>query len=433
MRATRSLPLLLVLAAAACGKDETPAGKTPATTEPAKSGAPSKTTPPKETRRELPKFPPLTEERARAVFHETLKDPRADDGTRLALLYSADLGDRSALDVANKLMEKKDGKYVALDEAALGAEALLAFKAPGAGAKALEVAKEFVAEEEAFGHEYVIHALARVEGEERAQATESLLQFARAFDEDEDMAALAVEALAKSGAPEARDDFAKIAGTKSLAGRIRGAAVAGLLRAGDPRGRQLAETLVKEATAQDASPHGTAPDDALDAESFLTGLGVEGAVEASSYVRKTVDGLLAADAMMTEGLPAMRSVARIHAAGGGADLVPWLRELAGKEDVDLEGEASFALWSLGEDAAAPKVASYLQRLLSEWPASVDSEMIVDIFDVAARRGVAGKPPIRALVETAAQLPARAEGAQGIATGVEEVNLAAAHAFLKSSR
>ena len=426
---SRTFPVILVVLAAACDKAPEDGEKPPVT--PAPTVTPPGTTPPaKGTRpapvpakREMPKFPPLTEEIARRVLRGQLDRLGGDDVSRQALLYLADLGDRAAVNVIHeKLLVLANGKYEDLSAAAVGAEASLAFAEPGAAATALKLAKQYTADEED-ADEYLVRALARIDGPERAEATAALVKIADG--DDEQIATLAVEILARNAAKEARATFLRIAKDENAEGRIRGSAVAGLLRIDDPAGKELAEKLVNEASKPDNAA-GPQPED------VAAGLGIEGAVETIPYIQKLLDASLAEEAAGTVWVAdeATLALARIHAKGGGTALVPWLKELAKKSDGEYEDAAAYALWALGDDASVPIVATTLEGSVAAWSTPSNMDPAVDILDVAARRGTAANPPLRAIVDSAAQIdPASAE--KGLSASLISLNLAAAHAFLKS--
>ncbi len=420
-----SLALVAVLAAACEQKTPDPTVVPAPGTGPAAppSQGPKVVTPPK---RVMPSFPPLTEESAKKVLYEQLSRLAADDESRQTLLYLASLGDRAGVNPAQaKLLARSDGQFDDLPAAALGAEAMIAYGEKDAAATALEVAKAYATAEET-PDEFLVHALARVEGAERALAEAMLVKIASDAAEEEDVSLLAVQALARSGSAAARDVFVQIAENAELGGAIRGAAAAGLIRIPDAKGKDLAAKLARESTAENDGS-GAQPED------VIAGLGVEGATEAIPYVRSIVDALLSDEnAMAMSEVPAAASaIARMHVKGGGAELVPWLRELGVKEDGFYESEAALALWALGDDASAAAVASQLEGYVCAWTATMNMEAAVEILDIAARRGVASKPPFRVIVDSAAQLdPTRGEG-KGTDYNLVALKLAAAHAFLKS--
>jgi hypothetical protein len=426
-----TLSLLLVAALAAGCEQKTPdPAVVPAPgTGPVAPAPAAGTKPVLQPKRAMPSFPPLTEETARKVLHEQLDRLAGDDASRQALLYLAELGDRAGVNaVHEKLLAAHEGTFDDLPAAAVGAEAMIAYGDKDGAATALKVAQEYVSTDE-MPDEYLVRALARVEGAERAEAVAALLKIAAAAGEpdgDEDVSTVAVQALARSGAAEAREVFVQLAGNAELNGRIRGAAVAGLLRLSDAKGKELAEKLAHESSSE-TDGSGAQPEDVID------GLGVEGAPGAIPYIRSIVDTVLADEGApgMWEVPAAASAIARMHAKGGGAELVPWLREVGAKEDGFYESEAALALWALGEDASAAAVAAQLEGMVAAWSATTNMESAVEILDIAARRGVAAKPPFRAIVDSAAQLdPTRGQD-KGTDYNLVSLKLAAAHAFLKS--
>lgn len=440
-RFPRSTILLLTLLAAGCDKaadvgkpDPKPAANPAAPA--AGKGGPAKPAAP--TKREMPKFGPLTEETARAVLKKELESLGGDDLSRRTLLYLADLGDRSAVNVIHdKLLTQHEGQYEDASGAAVGIEALLAYKEASAGPMALKLAKQAIDEQTV--DEYVVHMLARVEGAERGEAVSQLMKIAGG--DDEFASAAAVSALGAIAAPEAKDLLAKTAGDKKLDGRVRGAAVAGLLHLGDPRAAAAADALIQEAmTEQPAPPAGkpiAPPADGADMhpepEDVLGGLGVDGAVEAAPYVRKLMDLVIAQDAFAMIAAPeAASSLLRIYVKGGGTDLIPWLHQIAKNEEVDLEAESALALWALGDEGAAVEVATQLENMIAAYIPPQGTEPMIEILDAAARRGVAGKMPLRPAVESAAQMTAPPGTKDGSDLGLREMKVAAAHAFLRST-
>lgn len=419
------LPLLAAAALAACEKapEESGAGGTkevptaPAPVKPAKK-------PDAAPKRELPAVPALTPEKAKATLQAQLRALAADDESRQALLYLADLGERSAVSaVREQLLAESQGTFEDASAAALGAEALLAFGEPDGAAVLLRALKELRATE--FPEdEYFVYALARVQGAERAEAVRELLRIAQ-DEEDPDIAAVAVQRLAEMAAPEAADAFVAIATDADQVEEARGSALAGLLRLGDARAKEIGDRLVKEMT----DPDGDARPD-----SFISGLAVEGATEASAIVRRVVDDVFAQDdPALFEVTAAVAALSRIHAKGGGADLVPWLRELAAREDGFHADEVARVLFALGDDASAALVAQDLEAMLLNWTTPVVSmEDAVGLLELVARRKAGGEPPLRRLVDVAAQLdPTRGSG-QPPAPTIVALNLAGSYAFLKST-
>ena len=122
----------------------------------------------------------------------------------------------------------------------------------------------------------------------------------------------------------------------------------------------------------------------------------------------------------------------IHAKGGGTELLPWLRELAKKDEAFYEDDASLALWALGDDSAAAAVATQLENMVSAWASPNNMDPAVEILDIAARRRVAAEKPFRAIVDAAAQIGSTGGAHPGTDYNLRALNLAAAHAFLKSS-
>lgn len=423
---------MVLVAAFAAGCEQKPgdSATVPAPgTAPAAPAPATGTKPAAQPKRAMPSFPPLTEEAAKKVLHEQLDRLAGDDASRQTLLYLADLGDRAGVNALHeKLLAAHDGQFDDLPGAAVGAEAMIAYGEKDGAATALKVAKEYAATEEA-ADEYLVRALARVEGAERAEAVAALVKIAGAAgdaDGDEDVSTVAVQALARSGAAEAREVFAKLAANAELNGRIRGAAVAGLLKLSDPKGKEFAEKLARESSSQ-TDGSGAQPEDVID------GLGVEGVDAAIPYIKSIVDTVLADEGApgMWEVPAAASAIARMHAKGGGAELVPWLRAVGAKEDGFHEDEAALALWALGDDASAAAVAAQLEGMVAAWSATTNMESAVEILDIAARRGVAAKAPFRVIVDSAAQLdPTRGQG-KGTDYNLVALKLAAAHAYLKS--
>jgi hypothetical protein len=422
------LPLLVLLAALASCDDPAPRGYAPTVgpgAGPAKTEGPGPSSSTAAPAKKMPQMPPLTEASAKAVLAAQVATLGSDDESRQALLYLADLGDRSCLAaVRERLLARDANGFADSTAAAVGAEALLAFGEPDGAATALAVAKQYAAED-SDPDESLLRALARVKGAERAEALKTLLDVAGS--DDAAVAALAVQLLAASGDREAGELFARLARDAAQDAPLRGAAAAGLLHMKDPKAAEIADALVRSATSKDA-------DAKIDDAELLLGFGVEGAVEASPYVRKLVDAVLdvndaGATFTMDELAPAL---AAIHRQGGGAELVPWLREVGKKYDNEYADVAALSLWTLGDDSQAAAVANQLRDALAKLPGLTDLDGAVAILDAAARRGVAGTPPFRPIVDTAAQIqaPSSAVAANG---HVRALNLAAAHAFLKSSK
>jgi hypothetical protein len=446
---TRTLPFVLVLAAAACGEKtpEAPEGGAKPTAgqsgrhDAAKPGAAS----PTQAARELPPASPLTDAAALKVLHAQLDTLGGDDLSRQTLLYLADLKDKEGEDAARKSLETKDGKYDDKSAAAVAIEALLAYGEPGAGAKALDLSKQYAAADET-PDEYLVHALGRVEsGPERAGAVAALLKIALAEGDEAgdlaDVSMLATDALARMGAPEAREAFAKIAADGKRGGQIRAAAVAGLLKLSDPRGKSLGEKLVAQATAPapeagDAKAAAAKPeaegDEAPQPEDVIAGFGVEGVFDAGQYVKRTLDTVLAdeSNAAMLEAPAAVSALARIFAKGGGQEFAPWLRDLA-KKDEFHEEECALALWALGDDSNAQSVADQLRGAVAAWASPTNMEPAIEILDIAARRGAARSAAFRTIVDAAAQVSGAAAQKPGLDYNLRALNVAAAHAFLKS--
>jgi hypothetical protein len=430
MRAlSRTLPVVLAVLAASCGeapeeKEKTPpvaappADKAPAAKPPATAAKPEP-----QVKRELPKFPPLTEEVARRVLRGELDRLGGDDVSRQALLYLADLGDRSVVGaIHDKLLAEAGGKFEDLPAAAIGAEASLVFGEPGAAQTVLKVAKQY-ADEQEDADEFLVRALARVDGPERAAATAELVKIATLGDPQ--IAVVAVQALAKNAAKEARETFLRFAKDESADGKLRGAAVAGLFRIEDPAAKELADKLVAAAGVAE-SAEGPEPQD------VVAGFGVEGAVEVVPYLQKLTDAAVAQDSAATIWVAdeATAALVRIHANGGGTALVPWLKALAKKSEGEYEDAAAYTLWAFGDEGSAAAVAKTLEGSVATWATPNNMEPAVDILDTAARLGTAAKPPLRALVDSAAQIDPAA-GAKGLSVDLVALNLAAAHAFLKS--
>jgi hypothetical protein len=428
-----TIPAVMVLLAACdAAPAPAPAGGTPAGTPPAaptpKPGDPpvgkKPATPAVPVKREMPKKPPLTEEVARRVLRGQMDRLAGDDASRQALLYLADLGDRTVVNAFHeKLLKIQDGRFEDVRSAAVGAEASLAFGEPGAAATALKVAKQYEEEEED-PDDMLLHALARVDGPERAEATAILVKVAGNYVEDQ-VAPLAIEILAKNATKEARELFLTVARDPEAEARARGAAVAGLLRIADPEAKAVADKLVAEAANPD-SPEGVAPED------VVAGLGVEGAVEAVPYIQKLMDAAVSSDAAgaVWVGDETSTALVRIHAKGGGAALVGWLKEIAKKNEAEFEEAASYTLWAFGDAPSAAIVAKTLEGSVAAWNATTDMEPAVVILDTAARLGGAAAPPLRPIVDSAAQIDP-ASGAKGNYDALLSLNLAAAHAFLKS--
>src|SRR6185295_16416594 len=108
----------------------------------------------------------------------------------------------------------------------------------------------------------------------RAAANAALL--AIADGEDDQIAPLAVEVLARNAAKEARASFLRIAKNAEAEGRTRASAVAGLLRIGDPAGAELAQMLVAEATKPESATEKPAEDTAAppEREDLAAGFGI---------------------------------------------------------------------------------------------------------------------------------------------------------------
>jgi hypothetical protein len=428
-RPQNAVPALLLAALAASCDDPAPRSYSPqvgpgpgTSAKPAPSPGEKRATPPA---KKMPEMPPLTEATAKAVFASQVAALDADDASREALLYLADLGDRSCLAaVRERLLARNEKGYTGLTAAALGAEALLAFGEKDAASVALAVAKQYASEEED-ADEYLLHALARVQGAERGEALKSLIEAAES--EDPNLVPLAVQLLAASSATEARDVLDRIARDAEQDAQVRGAAAAGLLHLKDPKAAELAESLVRAATNEKG-------EEQLDAADLMVGFGVEGVAESSPYVRKLVDASLAvndagATFVMTELATALGAIYR---TSGGAELVPWLREIGKRNDDEYSDETALAMWTLGDDSHAATVAQQLEAMVAQYAVVNGLEDAVEILDVAARRGVAAKEPFRRIVDSAAQIqpPSGAVAANG---HVRALNLAAAHAFLKSSK
>ena len=419
----RAFPLLLTAIATGCDQPAPTPGDTPPATNAASQKAPGKTTAP--PKRELPKLPPLTADVARRVLASQLDQLGGDDVSRQALLYMADLGDRSAVNaIHEKLLTLHEGAFEDVLAAAVGVEALLAYGEPGASAKALEVAKQYKAEEED-PDEYLVHMLARVTGPERGAAVAELVAIAQG--DDEDVASVAIDELAKLAAPEANAAFLAVAANPELEGHIRGAAAAGLLRLSDPKAKELTLKLFAGPGEADTF-EGPEPEDVIE------GLGVEGAVEASPYIRNAVDSSLTEEGLggVWEVPAAASALARIHRKGGGAELVPWLRAIAQRDDAFHEDDAALALFAFGDDGSAALVAQGLEgSVAAGWAQPSQMETAVEILDIAARRGVAARPPFDTIVSCAAQLDPKRGSDKGIDYNLRSLSLAAAHAYLKS--
>src|SRR4030095_5859498 len=110
--------------------------------------------------------------------------------------------------------------------------------------------------------------------------------------------------------------------------QVRGAAAAGLLHMKDPKAAELAESLVRAATNEKG-------EEQLDAADLMVGFGVEGVAESSPYVRRLVTALAAT-----------------YRRSGGAELVPWLREIGKRNDDEYSDETALAMWTLGDDSHA---------------------------------------------------------------------------------
>jgi len=147
-----------------------------------------------------------------------------------------------------------------------------------------------------------------------------------------------------------RSVFVKVAGDAELDAQIRASAVAGLLHLKDAKGRELAEKLIADSLKEDAG---------VDASDVIAGFGIEGAVEADEFVKSALDRAIAAEdaAAIFHASAAASAIARIHANGGGADLVPWLRELATKNEASTRTTPRSPLWAVGDDASVPVVAT----------------------------------------------------------------------------
>jgi hypothetical protein len=428
-RPTKALPALLLAALAASCDDPSPRSYSPTVgPRPGPSGKPVPSPGEKHAAppaKKMPDMPPLTEATAKAVLASQVAALDADDASRAVLLYLADLGDRSCLaSVRERLLARNDKGYTGLPAAAIGAEALLAFGEEDAASVALAVAKQYASEEQD-PDEYLLHALARVQGAGRGEALKTLIESAES--EDQDLVPLAVQLLAASGAAEARDVLDRIARNADQDAQVRAAAAAGLLHLKDPKAAEIADALVRAATSEKG-------EDQLSADDLVAGFGVEGVAEASPYVRKLVDASLAVnDAassfVMSEVATALGS---IHRTSGGADLVPWLREIGKRNDEEYSDETALAMWTLGDDSHAATVARQLEGMVAQYAVVTSFDPAVEILDVAARRGVAAKEPFRRIVDSAAQIepPSPAAGANG---HIRALNLAAAHAFLKSSK
>jgi len=417
---------------------------------PSRSGAPGSHEPTPGTKPALPVVPALTDDSARKILHAPLEAVGGDELSRQALLYLADIGDKDGADAARKMLETKDGKFEDKTAAAVALEALLVYGEPGAGAKTVALAKQYAADDEQ-PDEWLVHALGRVPaGPDRAAATAELLKIAAPDVEASDIgdtATLAMDALARMAAPEARETFAKTAADPKLGGQIRGAAVAGLLRLSDPRGKAIGEKIVAASTAEapedatkkpDGKPEAKKPDaetpDPPLPEDVIAGLGVEGATDAAPLIQKTLDVLLAQEgnAVMLESSAAVSAFARIFAKGGGQELFPWLREFAKKVDAFHEDEAALALWALGDETSSTAVAEQLRGSVSAWASPNNMEPAIEILDIAARRGVARAAAFRTIVDAAAQVGVADSKHAGGDYNLRLLNVAAAHAFLKSA-
>jgi hypothetical protein len=439
----------LLFAASACSDQSDKSGGTPTPPAP---GEPRPKPEPKKpgaapAMNEMRKFDPLTEAKAREVLHAQLDGIAGDEFGRQTLLYLADLKDPAGLEAAKKLLEMENGKYVDLPGAAIALETMLVYGDAGAGARTLELGKQFDGEDAAQSEdfEYLARALARVEGAERGAAVAKLIEIVKtATNEQEDdpgvttSATVAVAELARLAAPEAKETLATVAADKKLSGRQRGAAVAGLLRLRDPRAPDLAEKLLVEAMSADEPPAaGAQPgaDVALtpDASEVVAGLGVEGAVEASPYVRKALEKAIEDPSLGAfVDVEAPSAWIRIFAHDRApADLLTFLRDWA-KNDDSAQSDSARALFGAGDDSATEGAAAEVKAYVAMWPNMADSGPAVEILDVAARRGLAAKPAFRTIVDTAAQISPTKPGKDGIDLHVVGLNLAAAHAFLKSS-
>jgi hypothetical protein len=431
--------LVLVVLAAACEKEPEAPATPPVPVPPTAVEKPHVPPPPGKAtaappvvKREMPHFPPLTEEKAVRVLRGQFDRLAGDDVSRQALLYLADLGDRTAVEqIRTKLLAAPGGKFDDLPAAAIGAEALVAFGEPDAAATVLKVAKQYT-ENEQDPDEFLVHALARIDGPDRAAANAALV--AIADGEDDQISPLAVEVLAKNAAKEARESFLRIAKNEEAEARTRASAIAGLLRIGDPAGAELAQKLVAEATKPESPAEKPAADAAAppQPEDVAAGFGVEGAVETVPYVQKIVDATLAEEAAGTVWVAeeATLSLVRIHAKSGGAAVIPWLKALGEKSEGEYEDYAAYALWALGDEASAPIVAKSLESSVAAWSTPSDMGPAIDLLDIAARLGTAAKSPLRPMVDSAAQIDP-ASGEKGLSASIIGLNLAAAHAFLKS--
>ena len=428
-RPQNAVPALLLAAFAASCDDPAPRSYSPpigpGPTQPAKpTPSAGEKRAPAPAVRKMPEMPPLTEAAAKAVLASQVAELRGDDASRQALLYLADIGDRTCLAaVREKLLAQGKQGYSELPAAAIGAEALLAFGEQDGASVALAVAKQYASEEED-PDEYLLHALARVQGAERGQALKTLID--AASSDDPNVVPLAVQLLAASPAAEARDLFERLARDTNQETQVRGAAAAGLLRLKDGKAAEIAEALVRAATTEGG-------DDQIEASDLLIGFGVEGAAETSPYLRKIVDASLAVNDASTTFVMGEIATAlgSIHRASGGAELVPWLREIGKKNDEEYSEETALAIWTLGDDSQAAEVAKQAEAMVAQYASVTNLDPAIEILDAAARRGVAAKEPFRRIVDSAAQVvpPSGAVAANG---HIRALNLAAAHAFLKSS-
>ena len=405
--------------AAGCG-DDPPKPETP---KPPKTAGTGKTEPKAPEKLRLLKAPPLTEDAARAVLHEALETLEGDDGSRAALLYMADLGDRKAVNAIHaQLLAREGGEYADPTAAAIGFEALLAFGETNAAADLLALARRALDDDALDLDQFLVSALGRVTGDSRGEAVQLLVRIAEAGDDW--ASAPAVDMLAQLAAPEARELFATLAADTEAETVERAAAVAGLLRLGDPRGKDFAEQFLQESESEDAT--------ILDVSEILLGFAIEGAVETVPYIRRIVDRAVEAGEPGFEVEEGANALVTIHAQSGGAELIPWLQQVATVDDGVYELEAAWALWALGDDTRAQIVAEELVPHIVMFD-RYDPEPAVDILDAAARRRVADKPPFREIVDAAAQLRAAPDAKAPVPDNAELLRLAAAHAFLRSVR
>lgn len=427
-RPPNAVPVLLLASLAASCDDPKPSGYAPTSGPGAPAAehapAPSTAKTATATAKKMPPMPPLTEAAAKAVLAAQVATLGGDDESRQVLAYLADLHDRSCLSAVRGHLLERDAKgFLDVTSAAVGAEALLLFGEKDGASTALAVAKQYTAEE-TDTDEYLLRALARVQGAERAEALKPILDAAAA--DDDSITPLAVQLLAASGAPEAREVLDRLARDAKQTAQIRGSAAAGLLHLKDARAADVAERLVAGVSAKG--------DDQVDSQELLLGFGVDGAVEVSPYVRKVVDAeLVENDAhatMVLDELPL--AIASIHRQGGGADLVPWLRGIREKFGDEYADVTSLALWSIGDDSQTAAAAARIEQSIATWAGVADLDEAVWILDAAAQRGIATQPPFRAIVDTAAQLQAPS-GSVAANGRIHALNLAGAHAFLKSSK